>query len=113
MQQTDNQTEHTVEHIEGKIDIYSAMKDGSVRIWELKNEDAIAKDVYQLYMYMDIECVSQGYLVAKSFSNGAKFAADHIRENHKKNIDLFSIDDFPITKPMTPAEKEKYQKKKA
>ena len=109
----DNQTEHTVEHIEGKIDIYSVMKDGSVRIWELKNEDAIAKDVYQLYMYMDIECVSQGYLVAKSFSNGAKFAADHIRENHKKNIDLVSIDDFPITKPMTPAEKEKYQKKKA
>lgn len=107
----ENQTEHVVEYIEGKIDIYSLMNDGSIRIWELKNEDAVAKDVYQLYMYMDVEGASQGYLVAKSFSKGAEFAANFIKENHQKNVDLVSIGSFPITNPMTPAEKEKYQKK--
>lgn len=95
--------EYAVEGIDGYIDIYADNE-----AWELKREQANAQDVYQLFMYMDIGKISKGYLLAKSFSPGAKFAADFIKKTHNKVIIVSEISKFPIAESPTQTEREKY-----
>lgn len=102
------ETEHIVENLEGKIDVYITMKDDSNEIWELKNERAIAQDVYQLFMYMDIKNISNGYLLAKEFSDGATFAKDHINRKYGKQITLTTFNSYNILQQMSPEELQKY-----
>ncbi|BAZ32569.1 hypothetical protein NIES4074_50750 [Cylindrospermum sp. NIES-4074] len=59
-------------------------------------------------MYMDVKNFNKGYLVAKEFSNGAKFAVDFIKNNHDKLITLAKHIDFPITHPPDDKEREEY-----
>lgn len=100
---SDVKTEYVVQGIEGYIDI---LADGEA--WELKPDQASAKDVYQLFMYMDVGKINKGFLVAKDFTTGAKVASDHIVKNHKKELILSTLDKFPITHFPTDAEREEY-----
>lgn len=95
--------EYAVEGIEGFIDI---LADGEA--WELKTEQAGALDVYQLFMYMDIGNLAKGYLLAKTFTPGAKIAAQKIGEKHRKEIVLAPLDQFPINHQPTAQERDDY-----
>lgn len=95
--------EYAVEGIEGSIDI---LADGES--WELKVQQASALDVYQLFMYMDVGQIEKGYLVASSFSGGAKVAADWIKSHHNKELVLALRDQFPINHPPSANEREEY-----
>jgi hypothetical protein len=95
--------EYTIEGIDGKIDILADSE-----AWELKREQAGACDVYQLFMYMDIGDFDRGFVVAKSFTPGAKIAADVIKKKHNKNIALALREQFPINHPPTAQERQDY-----
>jgi hypothetical protein len=99
--------EYVVEGIEGFIDI-RAIKDGEVEAWEIKTVQADAKDVYQLYMYMDIAEIDKGYFLAPGFSPGAEIAKNHIQTNHKKTIEFTRLDEYPINDSPTQEELQEY-----
>jgi hypothetical protein len=104
MQQRDTiRKEYAVEGIDGYIDILADSE-----AWELKRDQASACDVYQLFMYMDIGNLDRGFLVAKSFTPGAKVAADYITKKHNKSIALAPRELFPINHPPTPQERQDY-----
>ena len=96
-------TEYVVEGIEGHIDI---LADGEA--WELKREQASALDVYQLFMYMDVGSLRKGFLVATDWTTGAEVATEHIKKHHKKDIDLTTLDQFPISDPPNDSERDDY-----
>lgn len=98
-------TEYVVQGIEGYIDI---MADNEA--WELKVDQAQAKDVYQLFMYMDVGKINKGYLVARGFSTGATVAKQYIMDNHKKELILIKRDQLPINQPPSADEREEYFK---
>ncbi|MCD6236374.1 MAG: ATP-binding protein [Thermoplasmata archaeon] len=100
---SDVQTEYVVQGIEGYVDI---LADGEA--WEIKPEQASARDVYQLFMYMDVGGFDKGFLVAKDFTTGANVAASHISKKHKKEIVLTTLDKFPIIHPPSDEEREEY-----
>jgi histidine kinase/DNA gyrase B/HSP90-like ATPase len=102
-QRSDVKTEYVVQGIEGYIDILADRE-----AWELKTDQADARDVYQLFMYMDVGKFDKGFLIAKSFTTGAKTAADHVKSKHQKEIKLSTIDQFPIAHQPTTAEREEY-----
>lgn len=95
--------EYVIEGIEGHIDILADKE-----AWELKVEQANALDVYQLFMYMDIGDIQKGFLVAKSFTPGAKIAVEKIKEKHKKEIILADREKFPINHHPNEQEREEY-----
>jgi len=99
--------EYVVEGIEGFIDI-RATKDDEVEAWEIKTVQADAKDVYQLYMYMDIGEIDQGFFLAPSFSPGAEIARRHIETNHKKTIKFTNLSEYPINDSPTQTEQQEY-----
>jgi hypothetical protein len=102
-QRTDVKTVFVTQGIEGYIDI---LADGEA--WELKTDQADARDVYQLFMYMDVGNFDKGFLVAKGFTTGAKTAADHVLSKHGKTIRLSKVDQFPIGHQPSDAEREEY-----
>ena len=95
--------EYVVEGIEGLVDILA-----DEEAWELKVDQADARDVYQLFMYMDVGKISKGFLVANSYSPGAQVAIKHIKGNHNKDIVLAPRSQFPINHQPTPDEREEY-----
>ncbi len=95
--------EYVVQGIDGYIDI---LADGEA--WELKTNQASALDVYQLFMYMDVGKIQKGYLVAKSFTTGAKVARDFIQKRHKKLFELAELNKFPINHPPSEQERADY-----
>lgn len=95
--------EYVVEGIEGFIDIRA-----DDEAWEIKTDQATARDVYQLFMYMDVGHLSKGFLVAKSFSPGAVVAAKHVKTTHAKEIVLAERSNFPINHPPSTTEREEY-----
>lgn len=98
--------EYVVEGLEGYVDIYA-----DAQVWELKTDQAKALDVYQAFMYIDnLQNVNTGYLVAKSFSAGAKFASQQILSKHGISIELMELSALPITHAPTQEEREKYYK---
>lgn len=99
----DVKTEYAIQALGGSVDI---MADGEP--WEIKRGDPNGVDVYQLFAYMDMGNFNKGYLVAKSFSTGAQSAADHIKKNHKRQIDLIELESLPVLGPMTKDERETY-----
>ena len=99
----DVKTEYGVEGIEGNIDILADNE-----AWEIKQDQARALDVYQLFMYMDIDDIDKGFLVAKDFTTGAQVAVEHIAKAHKKEITLAALDKFAITQPASTKEREDY-----
>lgn len=99
----DVETEYVVQGIDGYTDI---LADGEA--WEIKTEQASARDVYQLFMYMDVGSFDKGFLVAKDFTTGANVAAKHINEKHKKEVTLTTLNQFPITHPPSDEEREEY-----
>jgi hypothetical protein len=99
----DVKTEYVVQGLEGFIDILADNE-----AWEVKLEQAAALDVYQLFMYMDVGGMNKGFLVAKSFTTGAKVASEYVAKNHNKEIVLSTLDQFPITQPPTDQEREDY-----
>lgn len=106
------ETEHVVEDLGGFIDVYAQMKDGSYEIWELKNEEARALDVFQLFMYMTVKKedvqVKRGFILATSFSNGAKFAVEFLNKKYGFNIIKTTYQDYPINYKPTPDELKEY-----
>jgi anti-sigma regulatory factor (Ser/Thr protein kinase) len=102
-QRSDVKTEFAIQGIEGFVDI---LADGEA--WELKTDQADARDVYQLFMYMDVGNFEKGFLVAKSFTTGAKTAADYVKTKHGKLIKLSKIDQFPIGHQPSDIEREEY-----
>ena len=85
------QIEYAVEGLDGNIDV---LADGQAI--EIKRDQANGLDVYQLFAYMDMGDISEGMLVAASFSPGAEAAASFVNKNHPKNIQLAKLGDFPI-----------------
>lgn len=102
-QRVDVKTEFVIQGIEGYIDILADNE-----AWELKTDQADARDVYQLFMYMDVGNFDRGFLVAKSFTTGAETAKDHVKTKHGKEIKLTTIDKFPIGHQPTSTEREEY-----
>ncbi|NFE96384.1 ATP-binding protein [Clostridium botulinum] len=100
---SDIKKEYPIEGLGGFIDI---LADGEV--WEIKVNEAIGLDVYQLFAYMDMGGFDKGYLVAKSFKTGAQSAAQFIETNHNKKIELIHRSEFPINDPPTDKEVELY-----
>jgi len=96
-------TEFVVEGLEGKIDI---LADGEA--YELKRDQANGLNVYQLFAYMDIGKVKKGYLIASSFTTGAKVASEFIKANHGKEIIIAELKDFPINHPLSEEERNNY-----
>ncbi|WP_419237874.1 ATP-binding protein [Photobacterium leiognathi subsp. mandapamensis] len=96
-------TEYVVDGIEGYIDI---LADGEA--YEIKARKARAIDVYQLFMYMDIKEINNGYLVAHDFSTGAEYAIEKIKDKHNLNIKMVRVDDYPITYPVNNNERDEY-----
>lgn len=95
--------EYVIEGIEGFIDILADSE-----AWELKRDQANALDVYQLFMYMDIGDFNKGYLIAKTFTPGAKVAIDAIKGKHNKTIVLAPRSQFPINHQPNTQEREDY-----
>lgn len=95
--------EYSVQGVEGYIDILADNE-----VWELKVHQANALDVYQLFMYMDVGEFDKGYLIAKSFSPGAKHAIDIIKNKHGKEIILSELNKFPINDAPNTQERESY-----
>jgi hypothetical protein len=95
--------EYVIEGIEGFIDI---LADGEA--WEIKIDQADARDVYQLFMYMDVGNINKGFLVANDFSPGSRIAVTHIEQNHGKEIILAPRAQFPINQHPSAAEREEY-----
>lgn len=96
-------TEYVLEGIEGFIDVYADNE-----AWELKINQASALDVYQLFMYLDVGEMKNGYLVAPSFSTGANIAADKIAGKHKVTIKLMPCSELPIMDPPARDELDNY-----
>lgn len=95
--------EYVVQGIEGFIDI---LADGEV--WEIKVDQASALEVFQLFMYMDLGGFNKGFLVAKSFTPGAKAAAQKICEKHQVELVLAPREQFPINHYPNSQEREDY-----
>ena len=95
--------EYVIEGIEGYIDI---LADGEA--WELKVDQADARDVYQLFMYMDVGNINKGFLVAKNYSTGANIAVSHIQQNYGKEIILAPRIQFFINHHPTSEERDEY-----
>lgn len=95
--------EFSVQGLGGYIDVYA---DGEV--YELKTQDATALDAYQLFAYMDMGNVDNGFLLAPDKKPGCQPAIDHINKSHNKNITFVPLDEFPITHSPTEEEIEKY-----
>lgn len=99
----DVKTERVVEGLAGFIDIIA---DGDA--WEIKRDQANGLDVYQLFAYLDMGKIDNGYLVAKSFSTGAQMTVEYINKNHDKKIKTANLDDFPINHPPSSEERDEY-----
>jgi hypothetical protein len=99
----DIKPEFSVGGLDGHVDILADNE-----AWELKIDQASALDVYQLFMYMDVGKFEKGFLVAKSFTPGAGFAAEFVSKNHAKKLVLATLDKFPINQPPTQEERDKY-----
>ena len=99
----DIKTEYVIEGLAGAIDILADNE-----AWEIKRDQADGLDVYQLFAYMDMGGITKGFLVASDFSTGAKAAKDFINANHKKEITLAKLGDFPITHPPSDEERKNY-----
>ena len=99
--------EYSISALDGFIDIYAKIDD-IPEAWELKTQQASSLDVYQLFMYMDVEDIQNGHLVAPSFSPGASNAVRLITEKHKKIISLDKTDGLPINHSPTSDELSKY-----
>lgn len=97
------ESEFVLQGIEGYIDILADEVP-----WELKTDQANALSIYQLFMYMDIGGYPKGFLVAKSFTTGARIAQQKIKELHNKDITLATLDKFPINSHPTDKEREDY-----
>ena len=96
-------TEYTVGGLAGAIDILADNE-----AWELKRDQANGLDVYQLFAYMDMGQIDKGFLIAQSFATGAEAAADFIKQNHKKEIILAALEQFPINHHPTDEERSTY-----
>ncbi|MHA2066965.1 MAG: hypothetical protein ACXABY_21575 [Candidatus Thorarchaeota archaeon] len=92
-----------MEGLAGDIDI---LADGEA--WEIKRDQAGGLDMYQLFAYMDMGKIQKGFLVASSFSTGAVAAKDFINDNHKKEITLAKLEQFPINHPPSDEERLNY-----
>ncbi|GAI86571.1 unnamed protein product, partial [marine sediment metagenome] len=90
---------YVVQGLDGYIDIFT-----DEEAWELKSAPASGLDVYQLFAYLDMGKIKNGYLVAPSFKTGAKAAKDFINKKHDKEIKLVPIKEFPIDRPPTEIE---------
>lgn len=99
----DIKREYPVEGLGGYIDI---LADGEV--WEIKVNEAIGLDVYQVFAYMDMGNYDKGYLVAKYFKTGALSAAEFIEKTHNKKIELIERKELPINDPPTEKETEAF-----
>jgi len=99
----DVKTEYTVQGLAGSIDI---LADGEA--WEIKRDQANGLDVYQLFAYMDMGQIQKGYLLAASFATGAQAARDFINNNHKKEITLAKLEQFPINHQPSDDERNSY-----
>ncbi|MDM5036142.1 ATP-binding protein [Bacillus cereus] len=99
----DVRIEYPVQALGGFIDILADNE-----AWELKVGDADGLAVYQLFAYMDMGKIDNGYLVAKSFKTGAESAAKFIEENHDKKIELVLREELPINLPPTEEELKEY-----
>ena len=99
----DVKTEYVIEGLAGAIDILADNE-----AWEIKRDQADGLDVYQLFAYMDMGGIIKGFLVASDFSTGAKAAKDFVNANHKKEITLAKLEDFPITHPPSDEERKTY-----
>ncbi len=97
--------EYTIEGLAGAIDI---LADGEA--WELKKGQADGIDIYQLFAYMDMGNITNGYLLAKSFSPGAQVAAEFINKTHGKEINTIKMEEFPILHAPNAEERKKYFK---
>ncbi|MEG0297954.1 MAG: ATP-binding protein [Clostridium sp.] len=97
--------EYNIGGIDGYVDVLADNE-----CWEIKIDQASAYDVYQLFMYMDIGEMQKGYLIAKSFTTGAKIASEHIKKSHEKEIILDIINNYPINHPATLEERQNYYK---
>ncbi|WP_170960191.1 ATP-binding protein [Priestia megaterium] len=96
--------EFSVQGLGGYIDVYA---DGE--IYEIKTQDATALDAYQLFAYMDMGKIDNGFLVAPDKKPGCQPAIDHINKHHNKNITFVPLlEEFPINHPLTEEEIEKY-----
>lgn len=100
---TQVQKEYAVAGVDGYIDILADNE-----AWELKRNQASALDVYQLFMYMDIGDLKKGYLLAESFSPGAKVAAKFIQDKHSRTIALTTLNQLPICQHPNAQEREDY-----
>ncbi|MGE7928218.1 ATP-binding protein [Lysinibacillus xylanilyticus] len=95
--------EVSVGNLNGYIDILA-----DDEVWELKKGQCAGLDVYQLFAYLDMGGYNKGYLLAKTFTSGAREAAEFINKKHDVNITLASLDNFPILSPATLEERKKY-----
>ena len=95
--------EYAIEGLGGKIDV---LADGEA--WELKRDDASGLDVYQLFAYLDMGHISSGYLLAARLRDSAHRAKEHIEEKHGVQITLATLEQFPITQPLSAEERRLY-----
>lgn len=102
----DVKTEYVIEGIEGKIDILADSE-----VWEVKVDQVMAYDVYQLFIYMDVGGFSKGYLVADKSTTGAQVARDFILRQHSKEIVLAPRSQFLIDRSPDASERTKYYAK--
>ncbi len=97
------QTEYAIEGLGGFIDIYA-----DEEAWELKKAPASGLDVYQLFAYMDMGNIENGFLIAPSFKTGAEAARNFIKDRHKKQIIFAPTTEFPITDSPSREEMKRY-----
>ena len=100
---SDVKKEYPIEGLGEKIDVLADRE-----AWEIKREEAYGLDVYQLFAYLDMGNISKGYLLAKSFRDSAVAAADHINNNHGKQIVLAKLENYVINQPLSEEEIAKY-----
>jgi len=99
----DIDTNYNVGELTGFVDI---LADGEA--WEIKVGKGNGIEVYQLFAYMDMGKIDVGKFVSDGISSGAKFAIDHIKNKHDKEIEAIDVQDLAINEPMSDEEIERY-----
>lgn len=86
--------EYAVEGCDGNIDLLVEKE-----VWELKAEQACGQDVYQVLFYIDNckEAIQdRGRLIAPSFSEGCKYAAENLFQKRGIRIKLKTFKDVGL-----------------
>lgn len=99
----DVQRNHAIKEFDGEISIVADNE-----AWQLKNGSISAADIAQLFLYMDHQGFSKGYIIGTHLAEGGQAAIEYFAQKHGKNIIFDTVQNYPITQAPTNDERQLY-----